>query len=104
MTDDEVKQLIQKSVIRTSDKFTDELMRKVELQSKAEKKIKIHFLIACLACVFGFLFIFKLSLDINLLFIQLNPSPVIIRVLGSLFVFIMLNRLITLRNNLLKIR
>lgn len=102
MTDDEIRKLIKKSVIRTSDKFTDELMHKVELQSNAEKKTKIHFLIACLACVFLFPFVFKLSLGINFLNVQLNLSPVIIRILGSLFIFIALNRLIILRGELLK--
>jgi hypothetical protein len=98
MTDREARKLIQKSIIKTSDKFTDELMHKVELQKNSEKKIKTHFLIACLICITLFLFISKLSLAINLL----NLSPMIIRVLGSLFVFIMLNRLIILRNELLR--
>ena len=102
MTDEEARKLIKNSVIKTSDKFTDELMDKVELRISAEKKIKIHFLMACLTCVILFLFIFKLPLDIHLLNVQLNLSPVIIRVFGSLFIFITLNRLIMLRDQLLK--
>lgn len=102
MTDDQARKLIQKSIVKTSDKFTDELMQKVELQKNSEKKIKTHFLIACLTCVVLLLFIFKLPSSINLLNIQLNLSPIFVRVLGSLFSFIMLNRLIILRGQLLK--
>lgn len=97
MTDDEIRKLIRKSVVKTSDKFTDELMHKVELHS--EKKINAHFVISVLACILLSVFIFKLSLDINILHIRLNLSPVVIRVLGSLFIFIMLNRLIILKSS-----
>ena len=102
MTDNETRKLIQKSIIKTSDKFTDELMFKVELQKYSEKKIKTHFLIACLICVALACFIFKLSSNISLFDVHLNLPPIVIRVLGSLFIFIMLNRLISLKGELLK--
>lgn len=102
MTDDETRKLIQQSIIRTSDEFTDELMHKVELQKNAEKKIKTHFLIACLICVALILFISRFSFVINFLSVQVALSPVTIRVLGSLFVFIVLNRLIVLRRQFLR--
>lgn len=102
MTEEEVRILVKKSIVRTSDKFTGELMSKVELQTHAEKKIKTHLFLACVICIVLLLFIFKLSLNLNLLNVQINPSPVIIRVIGSLFIFLMLNRLRILRSELLK--
>lgn len=101
MTDQEVRKLVQKSIVKTSDKFTDELMHKVKLQKNAEKKIKTKFLLACSICVVLLLFIFKLSVIGNFLSVQVNLSPMLIRVLGSLFVFLLLNRMIVLRSKLL---
>jgi hypothetical protein len=101
MTDDEIRKLIQKSIIKTSDKFTDDLMQKVELQKHYEKKVKSHLLIACLICIVLLPFILKLSITISLFHVQLSLSSLVVRVVGSLFVFIMLNRLIFLRRELL---
>ena len=38
MTEEELKQLMQKSIIKTSDDFTDNLMQKIDTQAQAEKE------------------------------------------------------------------
>lgn len=102
MTDQEIRKLMQKSIIKTSDKFTEDLMHKVELQKNSEKKTRTHFLIACSICIVLSLFLFKLSATLSFLHVQLNLSRIVIRVFGSLFVFLMLHRLMVLRSELLK--
>ena len=102
MTDDEFRKLIQKSIIKTSDKFTDDLMHKVEVQKNSEKKIRTYFLIACASSSVMVCAIFKLSPNIDLFDFHLSLSQITVRVLCSLFIFIGLNRLINLKSKLLK--
>lgn len=101
MTDDKARKLIRKSIIRTSPHFTDELMYKVALQRIAERKLKVYFWTGCLASAVLLLILLNGSVDINFATIKLKFSPLTMRVLGSVFVFIMLNRLIVLRGRLL---
>ena len=103
MNDDEIRKLFRKGVIKTSDKFTENLMQKVELQRNAERRVKMRFLVACsIGLALLLLFLFKLPLAVDLPNAQLTVSPIVIRVLGSLSVFIILNKLIILRGELLK--
>lgn len=97
MKEEEIKKLLKNSVIRTSDTFTDELMHKVDIQ-KAERKAKYHFFTAIIACVFLCLAIYRFSVEISLLKLHITISALFIRVAGSLFIFIVLHRLLMLRN------
>ena len=98
MIEDDERIIIQKSIIRTSNKFTDELMHKIELRKATEKRIKTNLLIAGLTCIVIYLLIFNLPISINLFNKDFQLSPTFVRVSASLWVLTMLRKLMDLKD------
>jgi hypothetical protein len=96
MNEDKMRELIQGSLLKTSDEFTDKLMNKVEFQIIA-KKMRVAFFSALLACVVLLFSIYQLANLTRFLDLKVNITPLSIWALGSLTVFILLNRLMNIK-------
>lgn len=99
MTEDKMKSLIQGSLLKTSDGFTEKLIDRLELQKT--RRIKVHFLMAFAACFALFFLVTKLTFEINLFHFHLSMAPRAIHFLALLVTFTMLNKLVFLRRDLL---
>lgn len=101
MKEDETRKLIKGSIVKTSDEFTEKLMAKVELQKA--RKTTFHFYVAFIACIMLFLFLTKFAPSASIYQFQFKLPSRIVQIIGSLFVFIMINRLIILKNAFTKV-
>lgn len=99
MNEDKMRELIQESLLKTSDEFTDTLMIKVELQN-ATRKVRAAFISACLACFVLLFSIYPLATLTSFIDLQLNITPKTIWALSTLSIFILLNRLLSLKDSL----
>ncbi len=99
MTEDKTRSLIQGSLLKTTDRFTEKLMNRVE-QHQA-KRIRVHFLLAFAACFTLFFLVTKLTSEISLFHFHLKFPHRAIPIFGLLIIFILLNKLIFLRRELL---
>jgi hypothetical protein len=101
MTEDQTRDLIKKSVVKTSDTFVDELMHTVALQKNSAKKIRFNFFLACAACIVLYLLIANVPSNIHLLNIRFHVPPVLIKVISSIVILTVVNQLILLKKKLL---
>ena len=99
MTEDKTRSLIQGSLLKTSDGFTEKLMNQVELQKA--KRIKAHFLLAFVACFALVFLVTKLRPEINLFHFHLRFAHRSIQIIGLLIILAIVNRLISLRREVL---
>lgn len=97
MTENEIKELFNKNVVRTSDEFTDTLMRKVEHQKKAKEKYSFSIVAFSVICLAFLPLIFRILLADNIIPFEINVSPILICVVGSIAAFVLLYRLTILR-------
>ncbi|GAA5032881.1 hypothetical protein GCM10011506_22950 [Marivirga lumbricoides] len=105
MKEEEARNIIQKSVVHTSDDFTDQLMSRIALEEKKVPSVKLRFLplfIGCLA-VLGFAVLLSwwasgLSMSNDML----NPSILkrIFQIGISLFLIISVNFIYSLKKSL----
>ena len=98
MNEDSIREFIKASTIHTSDKFTQDLMSKIERQNALKSKFNIAFLVGCSCCVIILVLIAVIPIKINYLNIVL--PALLIKLIGVIFVFSLLNRLIVIKERL----
>ncbi|MBX2965081.1 MAG: hypothetical protein KF845_02965 [Cyclobacteriaceae bacterium] len=104
MTEEKTRELISRSLLKTSEGFADRLVEKVETQKAGRKKTNVLFLLSCIGCFMLLFLPVALIKSVNFSHIQLTLPPITIKVLCSLIVFITINRLIFLRKKILQER
>jgi len=100
MNDNKTKELIQKSVLQTSDAFTKELMEKIEFKKSQVKAIRKALIIACISSTVLLILITMVPLHFSLFHYQVKLPSIMIKIAGSVFVFTLLNKLLSLRSEL----
>jgi hypothetical protein len=103
MNEDKTRDLIKDSLLHTSDQFTENFMRRVEFRDSLRRNFFRIFVISCLCCMIFVFLISKIKSNFAFPYIQLHIPHLTIQISGVLFVFALLNRLILLREKILKL-
>lgn len=103
MNEDKTRELLRESLLKTSDGFTDELMRKVEVQKLISKRMNLHFRLAGICCIALLLLTSLYPSAMDQLEKQINLSPTAMRIVTLLISLLLLHKLIRLRSILLKV-
>lgn len=106
MNEDKTGKLIKESLLHPSDQFTDELMQKVEAYQRIRNLFTRVFTLSCFGCALFlfFVFVIKIPTTIDLLKFHVKLPPLSIKVAGIVFVLVIFNRLLMLREKLLTIK
>jgi len=108
MKEDQTKHIVEESLLKTSDGFTDALMQKLE-QKPAEIKVSRLPLVfvSILAIVFiGSLmyFLSKGTPELNFLDFNLKIPALILQIIGSLFILYIFNQVLNIYKNISQYR
>lgn len=101
MNESKTKGLIQNSILHTSNAFTKKLMEKIEIKKNRAKALRNAIIVACLLCGILLVVITLAPSDFSLLRFQIKLPLLLIKVIGAMFVFIILNKLLSLRAQLI---
>src|SRR5688572_13965468 len=104
MNDDKTRDLIKNGLLHTSDQFTENLMRRVEIRISLNRKFSGIFLISCLCCIIFVFLILKIKSNFAFPNIQLQISYLGFKIAGATFSFVLLNKLLVLREKILKLK
>lgn len=100
MKKSKTKDLILKSVLHTSDVFTKELMERIELKKSRAKAFHNAIITACVICMILLLVIIRMPSDVSLFDLKIKLPSLMLKVTGVIFVFTLLNKLLSLRSEL----
>jgi hypothetical protein len=97
MNENKTKELIHRSVVHTSDAFTKELMERIELKKSQARALRNAIIMVSVVCIVLLIIITRMPADFDLLHQQIKLPPLFIKVTGAIFVFTILNKLLSLR-------
>jgi|GEM_PF-1380082 len=88
MNDDQISRLTKRSLLHTSDQFTDDLMKKIQIKSQLSRQFYKFSVAVTLCCVVLLTMIFDTTLTIDLTYAKLILTGLGFKVVGVLFVMI----------------
>lgn len=100
MSESKTKDLVQRSVVTTSDAFTKELMERIELKKIQIKALHNALIVVALICIILLLIVNRLPSNFSLFHLQIKLPSLVIKITGAIFVFTVLNKLLYLRGEL----
>jgi len=100
MNEDQIRKITEKSLLHTSDQFTDHLMKKIQIKKQLSQRFFKFSIAVVLCCVILLIMIFYASLTIDFTYVQLLPTGLRFKVAGVFFVMIAGYWLLTMKKEL----
>jgi hypothetical protein len=98
MNEENTKKLIQNSLLKTSEGFTQELFDKIQVRKNQIRSFQKALITVCVLSGLFLFALIKMPSDFSLFQLQIKLPSLLVKMVGSLFVFILINKLLSMKS------
>lgn len=100
MSKNNIDDIVKNSILQTSDTFTKVLIERIALRKRQAKRLQNAIICTTFLCAIFLFFITRMPLDLSLFKQHIKLPLLMVKVAGAIFVFIILNTLMSLKSKL----